>query len=76
MIEESESPNDETPPDKRLPDLDISNSVEFCAEEAASVHLLLDIKNIPRLSSGMRLSLWGRVLEFVKQQELTNNGHS
>lgn len=67
---------DMNPPDKRLPSLDITNPVEFCAEEAASLHLLLDIKNIPRQSSGMTLSLWGRVLEFVKKQEMTNNGHS
>lgn len=74
---ETDLPEDDTPPDRLLPEsLDETNPVEFCAVEASCVHLCLDIKNIPRECSGMVLTLWGRVLEFVKQQEITNNGHS
>ena len=62
-------PDQALPPDKRLPVLDQNTPEGFCAVEAACLNTCLDYLGVPRKRGEFVFSLWGRVCEYVKQEE-------
>ena len=62
-------PDPALPHDKRLPILDQNTPEGSCAIDAFCVHQCLDDREVPRQLGANRLSLWGRVCEYVRQEE-------
>lgn len=59
----------DAPWDKRLGVLNVATPEGYCAEEAYCVNACLDDRGVPREEGGKTFSLWGRVCEYVKNQD-------